>query len=269
MYFIYIDESGLPNYTDKELIFSLTALIFHEKYRRDFEKKIINFKNELKKKYNVPLNTDFELHAKDMVKYDKIKIVNSKSIFNGYKLEYVLPDFIEIANLIKDINCTIISSCILKDKLRHQIDLNNWCLKFELERLCLYLEKENNKKKLLNEESYDSGVIYFDHSLKEDKKRFQYINDFIKNGTYYKTNEYLVEDPIFVESTNRNFIQIADFLSYIIRRYIRSKIYGKSNIVDKFTINAFGIIKNKLETSSSGVILGCGLKIFQDIDIDI
>ncbi len=268
MYFIYIDESGQPNYTDSELLFSITALIFHEKYRRDFEKRIINFKNKLKLKYRSPPNQDFELHAKDMVKYDKNHIINSKSIFKGYNLTDVLPDFIEIANLIKNMKCTIITSCIVKDKLHFQIDLDEWCLKFELERLCLYLEKENNRKKLINQDTYDSGIIYFDKSLKEEATRFRFINDFIKNGSCYQQNEYLVEDPVFVDSINRIFIQITDIVSYIIRRHIRSKIYNKSNVIDNFTSQAFELIREKFDTSSKGKLIGSGLKIFPDIEID-
>ena len=82
-------------------------------------------------------------------------------------------------------------------------------------------------------------------------------------------NEYLIEDPVFIDSSNRIFIQLTDSIAYIVRRYIRKTIYGGNNSIDLVCHSAFQIIKPKFDKSPYGKILGCGLKIFPNQTITI
>lgn len=250
MFLIYVDESGKPNFRDPES-FVLSAFIINE---RDWQ-RIDNEVKRIKIEYFPALrDVDVELHASD--------IVHRKNVFKtlGGNTSYKLLE--DIYSLISRIDCTIIAVMIRKNKLRKRdLDLELWGFRLLFDRLCKFLEKKN-RELISNGLSNEYGLLLIDSVEKSfDRKLRAKILSFLTTGTFYSTNKFLIEDPLFVVSQYRNISQLTDLVAYCIRRKHRN-VPSSNSMTDKKFEKYYKKIYNKFDTDDSGRVEGCGIKIF-------
>jgi len=238
-----MDESGKPTFKDKEN-YTLASLCIHEKYWQTVDNKV----NELKSTYFPNLSADkVEFHAKEIAQGD--------SIYKSMKLEERMQIFEDIYTLIAKTECNILSTLIDKTKIyAHNFDIEYWALKLLFERICIWLEKQNEKNELP-----EHAILLIDSvNTKYDQKRRDKLLPWIRRGTCYRNNKYIIEDPLFVTSSYRSLSQLTDCIAYCIRRKYRPSKKKLDGYFDKF----FEIIYKKIDKNKYGDIINAGLKIF-------
>ncbi len=258
MYFIYIDESGKPNYKEKS-DFILSALIIRENSWYKVSSEI----NNLKIHYFG--NTEVEFHAYDI--FNGSKEFRPKEIIDRGK---ILTDLV---NIIIENSVELISIVFQKYKSFKKPDINEWSFRLLLERLCKYLDRENYKN-YQNNLPMDYGLLMIDSvERKFDSKIRRHILNFYEDGSYYQNNKYLIEDPIFVKSHFRNLSQLSDTVAFITKRYYdMQKPENVSHRASKPGHQLEEVIKTLFEELMKesfvkckyGSVKGCGMKFFPE-----
>src|SRR3989338_10203736 len=252
MYLAYIDESGTPNFTDPNN-FVLTGLIVSEKEWVTLDKDV----HKLKRKFypSLPIH-NVELHGTELLQ--------GQNEHKGISVTERLNIFKEIYALVSSHKICIISVIIDKSKIyphkRDSFDVEQWAYRLLFERLCKYCEKINAINTLQNKDEQYCIMIIDAHNPKYDNKLRFKILDFMKNGTYYIDNKYVIEDPIFTDSKWRALSQLSDCVSFCIARNKTS--CGTNQKINQVFEVFYKIIDTKFDTNSSGIIDGCGLVIF-------
>lgn len=250
MYIAYIDESGKPNRTDPEN-FVLASVIINESNWQFIDQKI----NEIKQKHfpSYPLD-QVEFHVKDMM--------NKTGIYNGRKIGEIFDILDDIFNLItNNPNCfCVIASYIDKPRVYEHVNMETWAFRLLIERIDLYLNKMNDMH-IKNKNPLQYGMMIID-SVDEsfDNKIRKKVSNMMKHGTLYLTLQYLIEEPIFIDSKWRNLSQLTDCVAYCIRRYYKHPV-SKGYIQQKW-VNYFTLINPVIDADANGNILGYGIKIF-------
>ncbi|MGQ4873289.1 MAG: DUF3800 domain-containing protein [Promethearchaeia archaeon] len=258
MYLIYIDESGKPNLKDPE-DFVLGALIINEKDWYKIDSQVINIK-----KHFFPNLSDreVELHAHEITNHNgPFELLNEDDLFDLLRTCY---------ELIANIDCCLIAIIIKKKKIypfiikKGKNYINNWIshwgYKLLFERICYYLEKEN-RKKIIKGEHIDYGIMLID-SVNDvfDKILRDKMIKWLKEGSEYANNKYLIEDPLFISSEYRNLSQLTDLIAFIVRRKFRDN--STDSIYQKNYLKYFKIIERKFDKNKHGNIFGSGIKLF-------
>lgn len=71
----------------------------------------------------------------------------------------------------------------------------------------------------------ECGIMLVDSiNPKYDNKIRMKIRTLFMTGSKYQKNNYLIEDPVFTDSSYRHMSQMVDCIAYCIRRNYRSKI---------------------------------------------
>lgn len=221
MYLSYFDETGddgFPNYSSE--LFVLSSIYLHHQNWKTIYGKIYEFRKILKNKFNLPVKT--EIHTKD--------ILLNKGSFREFnwperkRLEIIK----EIAAFISAIDIKNINVCIFKRKIitPKQIEfyknILDKALSFNIQRI------ENDIKKIDPTAKFmiitDEGRL---GSMRQTARKIQKIN-FIPSkynpSSYRQEINLLIEDPLAKDSKDSYFIQISDFISYLV--YL--KLIGKS-----------------------------------------
>jgi hypothetical protein len=249
MYLINIDESGKPILKDLEN-YILSAFIVNEEHWFC----INNDLNDLKKKIFTtisenPLNV--EIHIKD--------IVHGNRRFKGIPSQDRFSMLDDIYTLIENMQATLISVAIMKNKVRKKsFDVEMWAFKLLFERICMFLTEANQHLQKANlPKQY--GLLLLDaiNTAYDLKVRKKYMR-FFREGTEHVQNEFLLEDVLFVESHFRNLTQLADATAFCIRRNLRPSNTYK----DQKFAEYFNKIENLFNKDSNGNYKGSGLKIF-------
>ncbi len=251
MYLTYIDESGKAERTDPELEYVLASLTINESSWKDVDKMV----RDLKQKYFPNTNCDeVEIHATD--------IFNHKGAFKNMSLDKRLAIFMDVMTIISEIDCTISAIVINKDRLKKgNLEIDLFALELLFERLCFYHNKINEENRMKGkDEQY--GILLIDSvNTKYDNKVRAKIKNLFENGTKYEKNAYLIEDPIFVDSSYRHLSQLVDCVAYCIRRRFRRV---ETDSLERETFEMFyNQIKPKLLTNGPKT-RGYGIKIFPE-----
>ena len=228
MYLIYIDESGADFYDEGET-YILSAIIINEDCWWDIDERIVG----IKKKYFPHEYEKVELHA--------MEIIGKKGLFRKIPFKERLNILEEVAKCVEDYILRIVYVVIYKQKLYKKIDLNEWSHRFLFERLVWQMNDLNKGK-----DRAEFGIMIIDSKGKLDNHIRQIIRSNIREGTLYiKNQKFLIEDPIFTDSSWRSISQIADCVAYFIHANYRSKVY--SNIYTRKTLKkCYSIIEKKL-----------------------
>ncbi len=252
MYLAYIDESGTPSFNDPKN-FVLTCLIVCEKNWINLDKEV----HLLKRKYYPHLSPqDVELHGTE--------ILQGQNEHKGMNVENRLKIFTDIYGLIANSPIGMLSVIIDKSKIyahkRATFDVEQWAYRILFERLCKYCEKVHASN-VLNGRDEEYCIMIIDaHNPKYDCKLRSKIVDFMKNGTYYTDNKYVIEDPIFTDSKWRTLSQLCDCASFCIARNKTSR--GTNEHINGIFKTFYDSIKVKFDTDRHGNIDGCGLVVF-------
>lgn len=249
MYLTYIDESGKAERTDPEQEYVLASLTINESAWKDVDGRVRGLKQ---KYFPNSIHDDIEIHATD--------IFNHKRAFKNMSLEKRLAVFADVMTIVSEIDCSLSAILIRKDELKSKtLEIDTYTLELLFERLCYYHSMANGENRMKGkDEQY--GILMIDSvNSKYDNKVRTKIRSLFENGTKYVKNRYLIEDPIFVDSSYRHLSQLVDCVAYCIRRNFR-KVEADER--ERETFEAFfKMIEPKLlknESKSEGY----GLKIF-------
>ena len=251
MYLINVDESGMPDFDDKEN-FVLVAYIIQEE---NFE-FINNEFNKIKTDYFPHIDPDdLEIHATDLF--------NKKGPFKNLEAEKRWNFLKDIYTAISRFDGTIISIVIRKEKIfpnkQRSFDITEWGYRLLFERLCKFLDKKNVEK-ISGNKPPERGLLLLDAiNIKINNSLRRKILHILKSGSFYQPeNKWILEDVIFTNSAFRNCTQIADLIAYIIRRVYR----GSDTLIDIKSKEYFKLIELRFDKDSQGNYEGCGIKIF-------
>ncbi len=199
---------------------------------------------------------DVEIHATD--------IISRKGLYNKMDVSTRLQLLTDVLNTLKKIdstvNCTVIRKNLLKGRVA---DIDSIAYKYLFERLCITHQKLN-KKLMKSGSDPQFGILFMDSiQPKFDEKIKSRVRGMITEGTEHITNEYIIEDVIFVDSRYRAMSQIVDCIAFTVRRYHRL-VYSDS--IDKsemsFYQDCFGIIRPYIRKGPNGRMKGAGLKVY-------
>jgi len=181
-------------------------------------------------------------------------------MFRAISRNEVWDLFTDVYNLISEIDCCLIASIIRKKEIypnrKKDFDIQLWGYRLLIERIWKWFEKAN-----LNSTDINYGILCIDsiNSKKDDELRNK-LRRFQNNGTYYQSNEFLIEDPFFVKSHFRNMSQLVDLVAYCVMKKHKLTKTAKDKKFDPY----FELIKPKFDTDEKGKLYGCGIKIFPD-----
>lgn len=241
---IYVDESGKPPYTDPEN-YVLSAVIIQEQSWETINNAVINLKESLFPNQD---STTIELHTLD--------ILRARRSFHGLPLTIRHGIMQEIAQLINDSSCTLISVIVEKHRVFPSLQTSEWVELWAWRLLCERLEKflENHNP---SHQTVDYGLICMDsENPQADESIRLRIRRFRRQGSMFVECKYLIEDPFFVSSENVNLVQLADFVAWASRRKYRRSSASRYESVYR---SWFSTIYSRFD-QKSGVVRGYGIK---------
>lgn len=214
MFLTYIDESGKPERSDPEDEFVLAALIINESSWKEMDTRVVG----LKQKYFPGRDPrTVELHATD--------IFNHKKAFKNMSVDTRIKIFSDIIQIICDVECTITAVVIRKNKLYSKsLNIHSYAMELLFERLCYFFDTTNGNLRMQGKDE-ECGIMLIDSvNPKFDNKLRLKIRGLFLTGSKYQKNNYLIEDPMFVDSSYRHLSQLVDCIAYCIRRNYRAKL---------------------------------------------
>ena len=251
MYLIYVDESGKPPFSDPEN-YTLSAVIIHEQKWGSVNASI----NRLKRRYFPSVATSkIEFHTKE--------ILRGHNRFHRFNINKRLDIMDGIANLIAAHDLTLITTLIDKNKIYSYLKQTDWVERkawlVMFERLEKFLSKRNTSSTVIE----DYGLLTMDsENLAADNRIRKRIRWFKSMGTGYVKGRFVIEDPFFVSSENRNFVQLADFVAWVSRRWYRNLIGISTSVNEPRYLKMYQTIEPKFDSSIAGKIDGYGFKIY-------
>lgn len=242
MFLAYVDESGKPQLSDPR-DYVLSAFIVHERDWKDIDKAV----NDVKRQYFPKIMPhELELHA--------IDILHRKRAFRGVDKNQKYNLFANCYSLINESPCHVISVVIRKKLItKNRFDCENWGFRLLFERFERFLEGQAEG---------EYGLMLIDSvTPKIDKQTRKKIMEMCLDGTKYRKNQRVLEDPIFVYSHHRNMSQLADLVAFCVGRIHRPS--PKPNITDAKFGGYYKLIQERFHRNPyTGEINGYGLKIF-------
>ena len=253
MYLCYLDESGTTQLSDQTKTFVYAALAVPIVFWKQADKQI----NEIKNKYdigNAEIHTAWILkkyleqtrianfeelsHVERRKAFLKVQedclrvwSVNktNKQLINKKKHYRMIYPYIHltlderkqfILDLAKIVggwsDCRLFCDAIKKEKYscvksRHD-DMYEESFEQVVTRLETYLKKTTYPDKKY-------AILIADNHKEKDSKLTALMRKFYEAGTFWRNINHIVETPLFVDSQLTSLVQVADLLSYSIRRF--------------------------------------------------
>lgn len=204
MYILYADESGNTgtDYDNKEQpIFVLAGVLIQDAIWHE----INNYFNKRKIEI-LPILQDYEIHTNELFNSSK------KSIFNQFNWQDNFKTMEKLIDLILELDITVNFIAIDKKQFKKSV-----CNTFK-----------NSIK--IEPYIYSFGMMYdlVSNSLLQQKdKGIMFLDDILTipsalHNIYpilSKNNSTMIEEAMFLNSKNSNFIQIADIFAFYIEKY--------------------------------------------------
>jgi len=208
----YYDEAGddgFPRYSSP--LFALSAVYMHYlQWHPNFE-RVREFRRALKRDFGLPVK--MEMHTKYFVLGK-----------NPYRLIGLSePDRIQVmdlfADLIGSLELKIINVVVVKPRLPpNTAGVLDTALKFSVQRIENHLDPTRNPQARFMVIT-DPGRVGAMRRTTRRIQRINYIPSRYEAGPYRREITALIEDPIQKDSTESYFIQLADFVSFVIYLY--------------------------------------------------
>jgi len=257
MVLIYIDESGVANFTDpNNKIYVLGAVLVDEAEYQKLNLNVEVFKDRIINQYNLPVN-DFEIHIAEFWSNTGLnlfgKILSVDDRLNI--LERVYSDILPFTNI------KIITSVMLKEELSNkELNLRSWAIEILLERIKFFID----------EESEPFGIIMMDtenDTIDFHKRRLVQLK--VYYGTkYVKLREHIIPESHFLKSHLNSGIQLADAVVYSVRRFLEDELYGSEGVIGKRNNKIFKeYVYQKIRAYPN--CKGRGIVFFPKIEYDI
>jgi len=238
MYLMYADESGNTgtDYDNKEQpIFVLAGILVEDRKWHN----INSYFNE-KKMEILPILKNNEIHTNELFNSSK------KSIFNQFKWQDNFRVLEQLGGLITELDIKIQYIAIDKkhfkrsvyEHFRNLIKIEPYIYSFGLmyDHVSDLLVKHNNK-----------GIIFLDNILTIPKTLHNIY------PTLSQNNSTMIEEAMFLNSKNSNFIQIADIAAFYIEKFFSiSKEYKKYSIIkEEHCMNMYKKLSTKINPVGS------------------
>lgn len=235
---MYADESGntgIDYDNSQQPIFVLAGILVEDKKWH----VINNYFNERKIEI-LPILKDNEIHTNELFNSSK------KSIFNQFNWQDNFIVLEKLVDLITELDIKIQFIAIDKrhfkksvyDNFKNSIKIEPYIYSFGLmyDNVSDLLIRHNNK-----------GIIFLDDILTIPKTLHNIYPILSQN------NSTMIEEAIFVDSKNSNFIQIADIAAFYIEKYFSiSKGYKKySNVKEQHYITMYKKMLKKINPIGS------------------
>lgn len=213
MYIAYFDETGddgFPTYSSE--LFVLTSIYMHHQDWKDNYNKILNFRRELKKDFGLPVKLEF--HTKHFL--------TDKNPYRRYNMsaEDKKDIVFRFTNLISRLGVKIVNVVINKKNIvSAQYPVLENALTYNIQRIENTLRNHNDSEKEMFLIITDEGRVGKMRKIARKIQKINYIPSKFGNSPYRQEIERLIEDPLPKKSNESYFIQLADFVSYIVFLY--------------------------------------------------
>lgn len=241
MYILYADESGNTgtDYDNKEQpIFVLGSFIIEDIKWHEINKIFNNEKIKIS-----PLLEHTEIHAVDLFNS------SSKSIFNQFSWKDNLSTMERLVDLILTLDISFQYIAIDKKSLKSNLNklsgssikIDPYIYSFGLlyNNISNYISLQNNK-----------GLIFL-YDILTIPNQIQNLYPILS-----KENNTIIENAMFLNSKNSNFIQIADIYSFYVNKYLSiQRGYKKySDIKQHHCINMYNKLSSKTNYINSAFL---------------
>ncbi len=218
MYLAYIDESGDTGLNNSPTqYFVLTAIVINENDWRQTLTDFVEFRRYLNKSFGLPLRT--EIHTSDFVNQSpNLKTPIEKNI----RID-ILKKCLKWLNLRTELSIITIRC---KKNRANDKDVFEYTWATLIQRIENTLMYKNFPK----QEGIENSILIADNTdknkLKKLLRKMRHIN-FIpsmgelqpKYGSRNIAIKHIIEDPIFKDSSDSYFHQLADIVAYFARQY--------------------------------------------------
>jgi len=260
MWVAYIDESGQPNFRDKnEMFYTVSALILHDSQIEALNNQVEKIKREV-----LPARYwSAELHANE--------IVHGNKDYSGLRLDIRIELMDRLHEYIgNNQNITIISVIVDKNQITenigHRLNLKRGFVtdktrklayKLLIERLAWYIthiEQDRGSK---------WTILIIDESTILHQRGTANDLDIEKRVGIYTSripgSKHILIPPLFASSSQHTGIQLADVVAYTISKWAGKKYYG---IVKKYFDfeKYFELLSYRFYKDDRGRYEGYGLK---------
>jgi hypothetical protein len=228
MYILFLDDS----LREKDKFVGIGGVILHDTCLSS----ICQLFEAVKEKYGIPSDAEIKWSPKrDNWIYNNLVDENRNSAYST------------LLNLVKVCNGRAMVAIIRRDITPFNTKKAKWlCLEFVSERFQFFLQSQGDK----------NGIIIqdFPSNHSENKKLLNDYSQFRKKGTRYVKPSNIIMNLLTTESQYHPGLQIADL------------IIGVATAIctdDKgYASNFWPTVKANLHQSTTGNIIGCGLKVF-------
>lgn len=211
----YFDESGddgIKNYSSETFI--LTGLYMHAgDWNNNFE-LMRKFRRYLKENYNIPIKQEFHT----------AKFFTDKKPYREYKLtnEQRKEIVVLYSKVIANLNAKIVNTIIDKTSVKND---DYPVLKNSLTYTIQRIENDSDWKYIIIS---DKGRISIMRKTARAIRNFNPITSMFDNNSYYNSPiKNMVEDILEKDSADSYFIQVSDFVSYIVNLYYKYVVLKK------------------------------------------
>jgi transposase-like protein len=217
MYLVYFDESGddgFPTFSSE--LFILSGLyLHHQQWRENFE-LIQQFRKQLKSDFGLP--SKMELHTRALI-LDKHPY-RDLGIPDGDRREILL----RVAQLLPNFSARVINVAINKRKIPPgtNYDVLDRALTYSIQRIENDLSSDPTNKFLVITDEGRHGA------MRRTTRRIQVYNPIPSKfgGIYQREIKKLIEDPLPKKSSESYFIQMADFIAFVVYLYAMKRMLG-------------------------------------------
>lgn len=242
-YFLFIDESGEANISKPDPrfnIFVLCGVVFREDHYMEFDASV----KALKRKY----------WGEGKVIFHSVEMRSKKGIFKIFQNHEILTEFyVDIGNILKHSEYTILSCVINKEKYKEQYPYKNHAyedaLTFMCERGTSLVGRQAGIEKI--------HVCLEKRQNQKDSQLRKYYTNFIRYGTeYVSTHSFQLYHPKLnfrSKEEDVNGLQLADLCAYpIARKFLNPQTPQPT----------FDVFEHKILRGAYGNYTGWGIKHF-------
>lgn len=226
---MYVDESGDPGssvYSSDHYI--LSGLIVNQEDWEKYLKRLKEFRNLLKKNYNLNLRT--EIHASELIRINKE--LSYKKIHKSNRIK-ILSDYCdEIPKIFS--NAKVINVCLKKSELQlpEKVQHSAWIRL--IQRYDNYLKWIVKDKGIIISDDTNINLIIGIH------RKMRTYNPIFQNGNKFNvTTDNVIEDVFQRASHYSYFIQTVDVISHLLYRkeYPKGSLkkFGLENFFDRLS----------------------------------
>lgn len=219
MYIVYYDESGddgYPNYSSP--LFVLTALYLHKQFWKNCFLELSNFRRWLRQNYGFPVK--MEIHTKDfLLNKNPYRIL---CLSDDKRLD-IVDNYCGVIGRLGVQSIQIINVVINKTSIQSgKYDILDRALTYSIQRIENDLDKNASHCNFIV--ITDPGRVGKMRRIARRLQKINYIPSKYGPGSSRREISRMIEDPLPKESDQSYFIQIADFVSYLVHLYILTKL---------------------------------------------